>query len=273
MKKLFNITEEERNRILNLHDLVKNLTEQSASIDNTRVSRPIQKMDTSEEFKGFGGGSSGGGGATGTWDDPTPTKKPNTTVPTVQPVPPVPPIPSQPPTQGGLNGQMQPARILADTVNSNKFIYQGMNGEVVKYLQTLLGIPNGDGKFGPQTKQSLIAFQKKNHLTPDGVVGKKTGSLLMQFSNERGTKAFNSNKITPIQPQKTIPPTQPTQPTQTQPTQPTQTQPTQPTQPTQTQPTQPTQPTQTQPTQPTQTQPTQPTWNSKYGNKNVNKFK
>ena len=216
MKKLFNITEEEKNRILNLH----------------------------EEFKGFGGGSSGGGGATGTWDDPTPTKKPNTTVPTVQPVPPVPPIPSQPPTQGGLNGQMPPARILADTVNSDKFIYQGMNGEVVKYLQTLLGIPNGDGKFGPQTKQSLIAFQKNNHLTPDGVVGKKTGSLLMQFSNERGTKAFNSNKITPIQPQKTIPPTQPTQ---TQPTQ--------------------TQPTQTQPTQ------TQPTWNSKYGNKNVNKFK
>ena len=255
MKKLFNITEEERNRILNLHDSAKNLTEQRASIDNTRVSRPIQNMDTSGQFRDYQGGDDGGAGVTGRWDSPTP-QPPVTTPPvTTTPVPSTPPVvpptvpPSTPPTQGGSNGQMQPAMVLADTVNRNKFIYQGMNGEVVKYLQTLLGIPNGDGKFGPQTKQALMDFQKKYHLNPDGCVGKKTGSLLMQFSNERGTKALNQNKsvfktefATPIQPQKTIPPTQPTQ---TQPTQ----------------------------TQPTQTQPTQPTWNSKYGNKNVNKFK
>ncbi|MFA5059972.1 MAG: peptidoglycan-binding protein [Candidatus Omnitrophota bacterium] len=37
---------------------------------------------------------------------------------------------------------------------------------------------NIDGKMGPQTKEAVKAFQAANDLNPDGVVGKKTWSLL-----------------------------------------------------------------------------------------------
>jgi hypothetical protein len=50
---------------------------------------------------------------------------------------------------------------------------QGDNGEAVKKLQRVLGIKD-DGDFGPMTKKSVIAFQKKSHLSADGIVGKNT---------------------------------------------------------------------------------------------------
>ena len=52
----------------------------------------------------------------------------------------------------------------------------GSSGEDVKTLQTKLkrwGYYTGsiDGVFGAGTKKAVIAFQKKNGLTPDGIVG------------------------------------------------------------------------------------------------------
>ncbi|MFH1782559.1 MAG: peptidoglycan-binding domain-containing protein [Candidatus Omnitrophota bacterium] len=38
-----------------------------------------------------------------------------------------------------------------------------------------------DSKIGPNTKSAIVAFQKANSLTPDGVVGKKTWSKLSKF--------------------------------------------------------------------------------------------
>ncbi len=60
---------------------------------------------------------------------------------------------------------------------------QGSQGELVKKVQTKLkrwGYYNGsvDGIYGKQTKAAVIYFQKKNGLTADGIVGKKTLAAL-----------------------------------------------------------------------------------------------
>jgi hypothetical protein len=49
----------------------------------------------------------------------------------------------------------------------------GSNGEQVKMLQRFLGLSD-DGNFGPKTEAAVKAWQSKNGLTPDGVVGAKT---------------------------------------------------------------------------------------------------
>lgn len=60
---------------------------------------------------------------------------------------------------------------------------QGSQGELVKAVQTKLkrwGYYNGsvDGIYGAKTKAAVIYFQKKNGLSADGVVGKKTLAAL-----------------------------------------------------------------------------------------------
>ncbi len=54
-----------------------------------------------------------------------------------------------------------------------------MQGDDVRYLQNYLNTNLNlsltvDGKFGTNTEQAVIEFQRKNHLTPDGVVGPLT---------------------------------------------------------------------------------------------------
>lgn len=60
-----------------------------------------------------------------------------------------------------------------------RLLKQGMRGDDIKQIQSYLsskGYDLGivDGIFGPKTKQSVIAFQKANGLTPDGLIGKFT---------------------------------------------------------------------------------------------------
>ena len=62
-------------------------------------------------------------------------------------------------------------------------IKQGSRGETVKTIQQKLkrwGYYNGavDGIYGSQTKSAVIYFQRKNGLTPDGIVGAKTLAAL-----------------------------------------------------------------------------------------------
>jgi murein L,D-transpeptidase YcbB/YkuD len=38
-----------------------------------------------------------------------------------------------------------------------------------------------DGKIGPETKEAVRKFQQANSVTPDGVVGSKTWSLLSKY--------------------------------------------------------------------------------------------
>lgn len=53
----------------------------------------------------------------------------------------------------------------------------GSKGEEVKTLQQCLNIAV-DGSFGPKTEQAVKAFQQKNHLKVDGIVGDSTWRLL-----------------------------------------------------------------------------------------------
>jgi putative chitinase len=50
---------------------------------------------------------------------------------------------------------------------------KGSKGEWVKKMQKVLGAAQ-DGDFGPGTEKAVKAWQEKNGLTPDGVVGPKT---------------------------------------------------------------------------------------------------
>jgi hypothetical protein len=53
----------------------------------------------------------------------------------------------------------------------------GDSGENVKTLQTALRI-TADGDFGPRTKAAVLAFQKKEGLYADGIVGRATWAAL-----------------------------------------------------------------------------------------------
>lgn len=65
-----------------------------------------------------------------------------------------------------------------------EMLKQGSKGPDVKRLQSLLGIV-ADGVFGPATKKAVIRFQLGANLTPDGVVGNDTWTLLLTRGPER----------------------------------------------------------------------------------------
>lgn len=74
----------------------------------------------------------------------------------------------------------------------------GSSGEEVKTLQTKLkrwGYYTGsiDGVFGSGTKKAVIAFQKKNGLTPDGIVGPATPKALGMQSSGGSSASSGSN--------------------------------------------------------------------------------
>ena len=55
---------------------------------------------------------------------------------------------------------------------------RGDNNEDVKKLQQKLGL-EPVGNFGPKTEEAVKAFQKKNGLTADGIVGDGTWGKIM----------------------------------------------------------------------------------------------
>jgi len=65
---------------------------------------------------------------------------------------------------------------------------KGDNNENVKLLQTKLGI-EPIGNFGPKTEEAVKAFQLKNGLTPDGIVGDGTWAKIMESGNTARTPA------------------------------------------------------------------------------------
>ncbi len=86
--------------------------------------------------------------------------------------------------------------ISAFTVSS--LSKMGSRSEEVKTIQTKLknwGYYSGgvDGIFGTQTKNAVIAFQKANGLTPDGIVGKKTLAALGIPESGSGSGSYNSS--------------------------------------------------------------------------------
>lgn len=70
-----------------------------------------------------------------------------------------------------------------------------LRGDDVRILQAQLGIPAGqcDGVFGSVTQQAVIAFQKRNRLTADGVVGPKTWALLFVHADAPPVPIHSTN--------------------------------------------------------------------------------
>jgi len=64
-------------------------------------------------------------------------------------------------------------------VSPRPTLRQGSSGDTVKELQRLLKV-KADGKFGPQTHASVVAFQRANGLKADGVVGRETWTALLK---------------------------------------------------------------------------------------------
>jgi murein DD-endopeptidase MepM/ murein hydrolase activator NlpD len=86
--------------------------------------------------------------------------------------------------QGGAPTAATPAPAPAQKLPKGVMAYPGKMlrrgepaGPAVLYLQNKLGV-NPPGPFGPMTHAAVVAFQKKNGLTADGIVGPKTWGLL-----------------------------------------------------------------------------------------------
>lgn len=92
---------------------------------------------------------------------------------------------------------------LQQGISINAATYKvGSKGDTVKQIQTKLknwGYYTGsaDGVFGEQTKKAVISFQKKNGLTADGAVGKKTLAALgiTEKSSGGGSTASKDNDL------------------------------------------------------------------------------
>jgi hypothetical protein len=69
---------------------------------------------------------------------------------------------------------------LIQPVPDRPQLRQGDEGTYVLELQTLLGLAVRDGKFGPNTRTAVVAWQKKNELLPDGVVGPLSWDVLLK---------------------------------------------------------------------------------------------
>ncbi len=86
----------------------------------------------------------------------------------------------------------------ASTATKPSTLKYGSSGAAVKELQTALkklGYLNGsvDGKFGAVTKQAVIKFQSANKLTPDGLAGTKTQTLLYALAQNGDSSSNNSS--------------------------------------------------------------------------------
>ncbi|MDP4152682.1 MAG: spore cortex-lytic enzyme [Bacillota bacterium] len=89
------------------------------------------------------------------------------------------------------------ARYMANTNAVDTALRTGSSGEQVRQVQTRLrnwGYYKGavDGIYGSKTRSAVIYFQKKNGLTPDGIVGKQTFYALGINANTGSTSSNNN---------------------------------------------------------------------------------
>lgn len=98
----------------------------------------------------------------------------------------------------GYNGPKAPKRYADDierlakefggevnTAEVAGMLRMGMKGAKVRELQGLLNRSGAalktDGDYGPATKDAVLVFQRKNGLTPDGIVGPETTRTLSSY--------------------------------------------------------------------------------------------
>ena len=98
-----------------------------------------------------------------------------------------------------VNHNRQVAETAIELSVESAVLRQGSTGGEVKEVQRRLkqwGYYSGsvDGIFGSGTKKAVIAFQKKNGLTADGVVGKATYAALGMNDSYNALLGNSSNK-------------------------------------------------------------------------------
>ncbi len=114
-------------------------------------------------------------------------------------------------TAGRLGNTQAPDEVAIEEVAFAAVLRQGAKGGEVKEVQRRLkqwGYYNGsvDGVFGAGTRAAVIAFQKKNGLKADGVVGKATYKALgmtkayealvgISEENAEGAGGFSSTDV------------------------------------------------------------------------------
>ena len=98
-----------------------------------------------------------------------------------------------------VNHTRQAAETAIELSVETAVLRQGSTGSEVKEVQRRLkqwGYYSGsvDGIFGSGTKKAVIAFQKKNGLTADGVVGKATYAALGMNDSYNALQGNSNNK-------------------------------------------------------------------------------
>ena len=99
---------------------------------------------------------------------------------------------------GVSESKAENAQVITEEVSVAAVLRQGASGGEVKEVQRRLklwGYYNGsvDGVFGAGTKKAVIAFQKKNGLTADGVVGQSTYKALGMNSSYQALQGANTS--------------------------------------------------------------------------------
>ncbi|MBR2321583.1 MAG: spore cortex-lytic enzyme [Clostridia bacterium] len=102
---------------------------------------------------------------------------------------------------GVSESKAENAQVITEEVSVAAVLRQGASGGEVKEVQRRLklwGYYNGsvDGVFGAGTKKAVIAFQKKNGLTADGVVGQSTYKALGMNSSYQALQGANTSSGT-----------------------------------------------------------------------------
>jgi peptidoglycan hydrolase-like protein with peptidoglycan-binding domain len=80
-------------------------------------------------------------------------------------------------TLGGLALAPAGLRVPGVPGSANAALKKGNHGRSVRALQRALGV-HADGVFGSRTKRAVMRFQRRHHLTVDGVVGPATLSVI-----------------------------------------------------------------------------------------------
>ena len=73
-----------------------------------------------------------------------------------------------------MSGEVPAVSAAAPSATKGNVLKRGSTGSAVKEIQRLIGVSPADGIFGAGTEEAVKAWQKKNGLTADGVVGPAT---------------------------------------------------------------------------------------------------
>jgi peptidoglycan hydrolase-like protein with peptidoglycan-binding domain len=79
----------------------------------------------------------------------------------------------------------QPIKVVVGATEARRTLRRGAQGETVKELQVLLGVP-GDGVFGRLTVEAVVRLQQRQKIAIDGIVGPETWSVIDTMGNVSG---------------------------------------------------------------------------------------